>query len=174
MYFEMFPKGKYDIKGDGNKKLVTDLFRRVKIRAKIKDEASLISEYVVPPGETPEVTAMKHFGNTELHWVILLTNDIQDRYYDWPLSYQDFENYLKDKYTLPEGIHHFEKVQSSGPQSSIDQSHLIEVTSDTVGAVSVSNREYEQRLQDKKARIKLISPTYLPILLEEFERLVSV
>ena len=35
MYFTYFPKGTYDLKNDGNEKLVTNLLRRVKIRSKI-------------------------------------------------------------------------------------------------------------------------------------------
>ena len=54
--------------------------------------------YDVKSGETPENIAFKHFGDPELHWVILLTNKITDRYYDWPLSEQQFEDYIKDKY----------------------------------------------------------------------------
>ena len=38
MYFSKFPTGNYDMKGDGNQKIVTDLMRRVKVRSKIIDE----------------------------------------------------------------------------------------------------------------------------------------
>jgi hypothetical protein len=41
MYFSKFPTGNYDMKGDGNQKLVTDLMKRVKVRSKIINEASL-------------------------------------------------------------------------------------------------------------------------------------
>ena len=34
MYFSHFQKGYYDLKGDNNYKLLTDLFTRVKIRDK--------------------------------------------------------------------------------------------------------------------------------------------
>jgi len=37
----------------------------------------------------------------------------------------------------------------------------------------VTNRDYEQRIQDQKRQIKLLDPAYLPILLEEFENLMS-
>ena len=153
MYFERFPRGQYIQPGTKNYKLVSDLFRRVKIRDKIKDESSLYSEYFVSNGEKPEDIAFKHFGSPQLHWVILIANDITDRYYDWPLSFQAFEEFVKEKYDNAEGIHHYEKVQSSGPQDSIDNSHLIECNSTDVGALSVSNREYEQRHQDKISRI---------------------
>ena len=173
MYFDRFPKGSYILPGTKTFKLVSDLFRRVKIRDKIKNEASIYTEYFVSSGERPEHIAQKHFGNPELHWVVLITNNIADALYDWPMSFSAFEEYIKDKYDNAEAIHHYEKVQSSGPQTSIDYSHLIECNSTDPGAQAVSNREYEQRIQDRKSRIKLLEPAYLPILIEEFERLMN-
>ena len=173
MYFDRFPKGSYILPGTKTFKLVSDLFRRVKIRDKIKNEASIYTEYFVSSGERPEHIAQKHFGNPELHWVVLITNNIADALYDWPMSFSAFEEYIADKYDNAEAIHHYEKVQSSGPQTSIDYSHLIECNSTDPGAQAVSNREYEQRIQDRKSRIKLLEPAYLPILIEEFERLMN-
>jgi len=175
MYFRNFTKGMYDIKGDGNKKLVTDLMTRVKVREKILNEAMLYDTYDVPNGEKPEDTAFKHFGSAQYHWVILLTNDITDRYYGWPLTDQDFETYITQKYDNPDAIHHYEITQSSGPQTGngpADYSYKIEVNSTEPGAQSVSNREYEQRLQDEKRQIKLLDPNYLITFLDEFEKLV--
>lgn len=173
MYFDRFPKGSYILPGTKTFKLVSDLFRRVKIRDKIKNEASIYTEYFVTGGERPEHIAQKHFGNPELHWVVLITNNIADALYDWPMSFSAFEEYIADKYDNAEAIHHYEKVQSSGPQTSIDYSHLIECNSTDPGAQAVSNREYEQRIQDNKSRIKLLEPAYLPVLIEEFERLMN-
>ena len=173
MYFDRFPKGQYIQPGTKNYKLVTDLFRRIKIRDKITDEASLYSEYFVSNGERPEDIAFKHFGSPLLHWIVLISNNITDRYYEWPLTFQAFEEFINDKYDNPEGIHHYEKVQTSGPQDSIDESHLIECNSTDVGAQSVSNREFEQRNQDKISRIKLLNPGFVPMIIEEFERLMN-
>ena len=175
-YFSKFPKGGYDIAGNKQFKLVTDIMRRVKVRAKILNEASLYDDYDVPSGERPEVTAFKHFGDTELHWVILLTNDITDAYYGWPLSDQDFEKYVTDKYANPQGIHHYEITQSSGNttgSSPDDYSHKIEVNETESGAESVSNYEYERREQDKLRSIKLLNPQFLGLFIEEFERKIQ-
>jgi len=175
LFFEQFPKLAYDISGNKNFKLVTDIFRRIKIRSNIADNVSLYSTYDVPSGETPETTSFKHFGTTDYHWIILLTNNITDRYYGWPLSEQDFETYVTSKYDNPGAVHHYEKTQSSGSQTSngpFDYSHKIEVNSTEVGAEAVSNYEYERRLQDEKRNIKLLDPNYLPLFLEEFEKLV--
>jgi hypothetical protein len=175
MYFSQFEQGYYDLKGDGNEKLVTDLMTRVKVREKIIDEASLYDNYDVPSGERPEDTAFKHFGSAQYHWVILMTNNITDAFYEWPMSEQNFEAFLKDKYINPDAIHHYETTQSSGKTKANgpeDYSYLIEVNSDAAGAQSVSNRQYEQRIQDSRRQIQLLSPSYLNTFLEEFNELV--
>ena len=175
MYFSKFKKGLYDINNSGNKKLVTDIMTRIKVKAKIIDEVSLYDKYDVPSGERPEDTAFKHFGSSEYHWIILFTNNITDAYYDWPMSEQDFETFITDKYTNPDAIHHYEVSQSSGRtsgQGPDDYSYLVEVNSDATGAQSVSNREYEQRLQDEKRSINLLNPAYLTTFIEEFNNLV--
>ena len=176
MYFSQFEQGYYDLKGDGKEKLVTDLMTRVKVREKILDEASLYDKYDVPSGERPEDTAFKHFGSSQYHWVILMTNNITDAYYEWPMSEQTFETFVIDKYAEPGAIHHYEVSQSSGRtsgQGPDDYSYLVEVNSDATGAQSVSNREYEQRLQDEKRSINLLNPAYLTTFIEEFNNLVG-
>ncbi len=159
-YFDKFPLLVYDAKGQGNYKLVTDILRRVKLRTAIKDGAVLFDKYDVKNGENPEDVAFKWFGSADLHWVILLTNDITDRYYDWPLNQVQFAEFLTDKYGAgnEDAIHHYEITKDSGDTSSkgpSDYSHKVEVNSDEDDASSVSNREYEERLQDKKRQIKL-------------------
>ena len=175
-YFDTFPKRLYDIANTGNPKLVTDIFRRMKVRDGIKDNLALFATYDVTPGDTPESISYKHFGSTDYFWVICLMNDITDRFYDWPLSDQAFEEYVKEKYANPQAIHHYEKTQSSGVTTGNgpgDFSHKIEVNSTTVGAQSVTNRQFEEREQDKLRNIKLLDPKFLPLFIEEFERLVT-
>ena len=174
MYFGNFRKIAYSL-DKRYFKSVTDIMSRVKIRDGILDNITLYNKYDVKSGETPENIAFKHFGNPELHWVILLTNNIQDRYYDWPMSESDFELFIKDKYSNPDGIHHYEITQSSGKQSGegpADYSHKLEVNSTHPGAQSVSNRQYEEREQDKKRQIRVLSPQYLGAFEEEFTQLI--
>ena len=89
---------------------------------------------------------------------------------------QDFEKYVTDKYTNPQGIHHYEITQSSGDTTgngTDDYSHKIEVNSTEAGAESVSNYEYERRLQDEKRTIRLLNPQFLGLFIEEFERKIQ-
>ena len=166
----------YDMKGDSVRKLLPDILRRVKLRASIKSGGMLFDKYDVKDGEKPEDVAFKWFGDPELHWVILMTNNVTDRFYQWPMNDAQFAEFLADKYSNPDAIHHYEIPKSSGNTSSQgpnDYSHLVEVNSDTDNAVSVSFREYEERLQDKYRSIKLLNQRFLSDFLEEFDKLIK-
>jgi len=175
IYFTHFPKILYDIEKTGNPTLVTDIIRRVKARDGIKQNSFMFDKYDIKSGDTPETVSYNVYGSTQYYWIILLTNDMKDRFYDWPLSDQQFEAFVNDKYSNPSGIHHYEKVQSSGAitgNGPDDYDHYIEVNSTEPNAISVSNYEYERRLQDQKRQINLIKNSYLQSFLSEFKRLV--
>jgi len=174
-YFSKFPLMTYDIKGNKVRKLLPDILRRVKLRASIKSGGMLFDKYDVKEGEKPEDVAFKWFGDPELHWVILMTNNVTDRYYDWPMNQAQFAEYLNDKYSNPDAIHHYEVTKDSGRttgQGPSDYSHKVEVNSDTDNAVSVSFREYEEREQDKKRQIQLLNKSFLGDFVSEFDRLI--
>jgi hypothetical protein len=175
-YFSKFPLMTYDIKGNKVRKLLPDILRRVKLRASIKSGGMLFDKYDVKEGEKPEDVAFKWFGDPELHWVILMTNNVTDRYYDWPMNQAQFAEYLNDKYSNPDAIHHYEVTKDSGrttSQGPSDYSHKVEVNSDTDNAVSVSFREYEEREQDKKRQIQLLNKSLLGDFVAEFDRLIA-
>ena len=166
----------YDVKNDGNFKLLPDIIRRVKQRNAIKSGQFIFDTYDVKNGEKPEDIAYKWFGDAQLHWVILMTNDVTDRYYQWPMNDAQFEEFIADKYSNPDGIHHYEVTKDSGRttgQGPNDYSHLVEVNSDTDNATSISNRDYEERIQDKNRSIRLLNQRFLSDFLEEFDKLIK-
>ena len=175
-YFAKFPKIVYDITGNGNVKLVPDIFRRIKVRSKIRDNVSLFDKYDVDEGESPETVSYKIYGSTDYFWVICLMNDIVNRYHDWPLDEYNFQQFVANKYDNPGDIHHYEVTQNSGPQKGdgpSDYSHKIHVNSDYIGAESVSNIEYERRLQDEKRQIRVLPPNLLGVFEQEFNKLLG-
>ena len=172
-YFNAFPKIYYDADGAGNFKLVTNLLRRVQMKKGLKESAALFDLYDIGGEDTPESVSEQFYGDQRYYWIILLFNKVKDRFYDWPLPQAQFEQYVSDKYNTPNGIHHYEVAQSSGSTSSFDDSHMIEVNSTVSGATSVSNYEYELRVQNKKARIKLIKPEFLELITQEFKTLIG-
>ena len=173
-YFNQCPLMAYDMKGDQNYKLLPNILRRVKLRSGIRSASFMFDNYDVKDGERPEDVAYKWFGDAELHWVILMTNNITDRYYQWPLTQPQFQEHLEDKYGLAniDAVHHYEKTQDSGVTSSRDNSHLVECNSDDGDPAIISNRQYEQRKQDEYRQIRLLDRRYLDAFVDEFENLV--
>ena len=171
MYFDNFPTIPYDSELTGQYKDVKNLLRRVGIRAKVKANTLLFDTYDVRNGETPESLAFKLYGDAELHWVIMLVNNITDRYHDWPMTEAQFLQFIKDKYTNIDGTHHYEITQTSG-----DTSIKIDVGTDNTdysSATLITNYEYEQEQQDAKRKIRLLDPSYIADFVEEFKLLMN-
>ena len=166
-YFDMFPQLFYDSKGDGKYTIMTNLLARVKLIDDVKLNIVDFDYYNVKDGETPEMIAHKYYGDINLHWTILTVNDVIDYYEDWPMSVQRFEEFIKDKYDNPQGIHHYEISQTSG-----DATVTIDVgmnTTEYPSATAISNYQYEDGLQEKKRQIRLIQPRYIKEFVKEFE-----
>ena len=171
MYFEQFPLIPYDSLGDGNPKDVTNLLRRVKVRSKIRDNAAVFDTYTVKEGETPEMIADRLYNDVQLHWVVLLFNDITDRYSQWPMTTGAFNKYVADKYTNISGIHHYEITETSGDK--LLKIDVGTVNTDYPSATPITNYEHEVAEQDKLRQIKLLDPQFVDAFVAEFKTLVN-
>jgi hypothetical protein len=120
--------------------------------------------------------AHKYYDDAEYHWVILLVNNITDRYHQWPMNTRQFLSHLAERYDNVNAVHHYEIYQKSGDTSvkiNIGTSN-VDVDGNTIAdATLVTNREYEEEKQDILRKIRLLDPLYLEQFVEEFERLVS-
>ena len=173
MYFTNFPFIVYDSVGDGNFKIVTNLLKRVALRAKVRTNTLLYDTYDVKEGETPEMIADKLYDDPELHWVILFVNNITDRYHQWPMNFGQFNTFIADKYSNIDAVHHYEISQTSG-----DTSVKIDIGTDTTGyseadLTTITNREFEEERQDTLRQIRLLDAVYIDQFVEEFETLMG-
>ena len=173
MYFANFPLIVYDSVGNGNFKIVTNLMKRVAMRTKVRTNTLFFDTYDVKEGETPEILADKLYNDSTLHWIILYVNNITDRYHQWPMSSGQFNDFIADKYSNIDAVHHYEVSQTSG-----DTSVKIDIGTDTTGyseadLTTITNREFEEERQDTIRQIRLLDPTYVPQFIEEFETLIG-
>jgi hypothetical protein len=170
MYFNAFPIIPYDSIGEYDFKDVTNLLRRIKLRTKVKTNVMLFDTYDVKEGETPEMIADKLYGNPELHWVVLMVNDITDRFHQWPMNTSQFNQYVADKYDNVSGIHHYEIAQDSGDTTiKIWVENDADTNAYTSTAITpITNYEYEQNEQDRKRQIQLLDPDYISLFRNEF------
>ena len=171
MYFNFFPTVDYVNVGQSNSKTVTNILKRAAIREVVKDNLAIYTKYIIRSGETPESVAFNVYGDAELHWVILLTNDIYDRYHQWPMNVNQFLSYVNEKYTNPNATHHYEISQSSG-----DTSVKIDIGSDNTdypSATAVTNFEYEESRQDALRQIRLLNVAQVNKVVNDFSRLMK-
>ena len=171
MYFSQFPLIPYDSVGDGEFKLVTNLLKRVTIRSKVKTNVLVFDTYDLKSGETPELIADKLYNDPELHWVVLMMNDITDRYYQWPLNENQFLAHINDKYSNVDAVHHYEISQTSG-----DTTIKIDIGTDNTdhsGATAITNYEYEVSQQDEMRKIRLLDPAYIENFVGEYKTLMK-
>ena len=171
MYFTKFPYIIYDSVGNGEFKIVTNLLRRVAIRSKIKVNTLFFDTYDVKEGETPEMIAHKLYGDSELHWIVLLVNNVTERYHQWPKNNNQFLAYINDKYSNVDATHHYEISQTSG-----DTTIKIDIGTDNTdypAASIVTNAEYEESLEDEKRNIRLLEPSYVGLFVDEFNSLME-
>ena len=193
MYFSHFPIITYDSVGDGESKVVTHLLKRVAIHGKANSVSSLYDTYDVRNGETPEMISHKYYGDAEYHWVVLLMNNITDRYHQWPMNNRQFLAHLADTYGDLDGLdtsdannpiyrygvdetHHYEIYQGSGDTTVKINIGLTNIDTDgntIADATLITNREYEDAKQDEIRKIRLLDSTYLAQFVEEFANLVS-
>ena len=115
-YFSYFPNVYVGegITNDQNYRyrLVTNLFRRVKVREDLNKFVTQFEAYSVKPGETPSSLALRFLGDEFLDWVILLCNNVTDFYEQWPKTDYDLQKYVNTVYSDPDAVNHYETQEA--------------------------------------------------------------
>lgn len=170
MYFSKFPTINYDVKGDGQLFTMTNLMRRVKFTEIAKNNLVNFDYYDVQDGDTPEMVAYYYYQDVELHWLVLLANDITDVYAQWPMSVPRFEQYVYDKYADVNAIHHYEIYQTSG-----NTEEIIEIPNNVgyPNATAITNYVYEENLQKQRSRIRLLRTNFVDKIENKFDNLIK-
>jgi len=90
---------------------IKNLWKRAKLREDITNAVTAFYYYQIEGNERPDEVAEKVYGDPELDWVILITNNITNINEGWPANNNSFYKYLIDKYGSDEAlqeIHHTE------------------------------------------------------------------
>lgn len=160
MYFEMMPKMLINLYNTaGAYKLVTDITTRVSGSSEIRKNVFLYDYYDIRDNETPEIIADKIYNDPQLHWVILLCNDIIDPVYDWVLSQEQLLAHVSATYGEDNinAIHHYEDELGNW------------VNANSPNGYAVSNMANAQKENESKRRIKVLQPRYVKQFVSEVE-----
>lgn len=96
-YFDSFPKV-YLSDYSGNSLLATNLMARTEIIPSLLKSPLLFYTYDIQEHDTPDSVANKYYGDPYRYWLIFFANQMFDPLWDWPLTSQEFNDYIIDKY----------------------------------------------------------------------------
>ena len=172
-----------------------NLFRRVKIREDLFSNFIVFDQYKIVGDERPDNVAEKVYGDDNLDWVILMSNNIIDVKNEWPMTQSDLNTYTNEKYTQKEltYIHHYETIEFRDRNNQllvpagkiVDESFTIEYYLGESGLRnngqlktaspirSVNNYENEVEINDKKRSINVIKEDVLGLFLKDFNRIMK-
>ena len=113
LYFDTFP---LVIASDykNNAILLTNLMARVEIIPSLLRNPLLFYSYDVKESDRPDIVANKYYDDSNKYWMVLYANEIMDPLYDWPLTSQQFDAYLKNKYSQAAGGDAFVLTYTTG------------------------------------------------------------
>jgi len=165
-YFKYFNKINYDVRGVKNNvnfDVITNILERVRLKLNFIQNQAFFAQHFIIDGETPEFLAYSYYGNTELHWIILYSQQATNPYYDWPLTYFDLQKFVNKKYGVANinATHHYEDADK------------YEVDSTASGATAITNFLYEETLNDAKRNLTVIRPEYVSNVVNEFKKLLK-
>jgi len=190
MYFSIVPNISYDEKpisypfSESDFVTAKNFFRRYKINDDVFSNAVFFKKYAIEEGERPDTIAQKAYGNPFYDWIILLTNNMVNAKYDWPMSNYEIHKVLESEYEDPYGtIHHYE-TDEIGPYKAgqrVDETfyngtHKLNVN----GSITTKNgneicrpvtiAEWFTSENEKKREIYLLKPNYLQPFVDDFRK----
>jgi len=154
-----------------NSNKLTNICRGISLIKSIKGKDGIFFPYVVKQLERPDTIAHDYYGDSDYFWLVLLCNDIFNIETQWPLSDSDFLSYIQKKYQksaqeLQKQIYYFDNPETN---YYIDQQTFDYYPAEKkVGWVPVSYYDYELKLNSQKSNIKLLSKSYLPLVVDFF------
>lgn len=190
MYFSLIPDISYDEKpisypfSEADFVTAKNFFRRYRVNEDIFSYATLFNKYAIQDGERPDTLADKLYGSPFYDWIILLTNNMVNAQYDWPMTnyvlYKTLESEFEDPYGT---IHHYE-TDDIGPytegthvdETFYNSTHKFNINGSIVKKAGnticrpVTIAEHYANENEKKREIYLLKPAYFRSFVDDFRR----
>ena len=169
---------------------VKNLFRRAKIRTDANG-LTLTQLYQVPEGERPEMTAEKLYEDPELDWIILTVNNITSVRDQWPLTNDELQSYILEKYGSQAALtepHHYETKEIRDTFGRVvlnkglivDENFTFTYSSNTGTEITdqnasgpVSNFVYETIENNKKRLINVLKREFLSVATSDLREIMT-
>lgn len=184
MYFSLLPDIAYDEKpisypfSKSDYVVAKNFFRRYKVNETAFSYAVLFTKYSIQDGETPDTIARKAYGNAFYDWVVLLTNNLVDARYDWPLTPRQLYDTLSQEFDDPYAeVHHYETADGTRVDETyyngshkINEGGTIVTKAGNTLSQPISVAEHYARENETKREIYLLKPRYFRQFVVDFKK----
>ena len=181
-YFSHLPTIQYNSGGVSSKVKtnipVTDITKRFKITQLLNGAEAYYYDYEIQSGDRPDTIAYKLYGSAKLDWIVLLVNEIHDRYFEWALSDDEFVEFINKQYgsvgTAQNTVDHYEQIiqaKQTLSDGTIIQERTVNVDETTYNSLTPSSRrlvstyDQEEKTNESHRRIKLVDKQFVPRIL---------
>tara|TARA_B100000902_G_scaffold397447_1_gene461265 strand:- start:346 stop:1236 length:891 start_codon:yes stop_codon:yes gene_type:complete len=168
-------------------KVAKNIFRRIKIREELDDIILGFTQYTIKNNQRPDQVALDVYGDMDLDWVVLLTNNVINLYDEWPMSEDELERYIDSEYEEEaDSVHHWvtQKITDTRGRTLVKADRTVPENwtytrpdgtlipkEELVRPISVY--DYESTKNDYKRNIYLLRKEYINGFVEEFSDLVQ-
>jgi hypothetical protein len=77
---------------------VRNILTRIDFSDIVKKTGGVYHPYIVEDGERPDVIAYNYYGDSRYSWLVYMSNNIMDPYYEWPMTQHEFNRFITKKY----------------------------------------------------------------------------
>lgn len=171
--------------------VVKNLFKKGILREDIYQNLATFEKYKIIGDERPDNVAQKIYGNSELDWLVLVSNNIIHIQTEWPMRQNDFDEHLLLKYgtyeNLYSGIHHYEskEIKDTNGVVLIPEGLWVDETYEFLytnpqgilerrrPGLPITNYEYELKVEDDKRNINVLKPKYVNLVLDDLKGIME-
>ena len=170
---------------------VKNIFKRAKLRTDVDSAITAFDFRVIKENERPDTIANIVYGDPELDYIILITNNIIDVRSQWPLSNRDLYNYMLDKYgsdAALQEVHHYETIEVRDDNNRtvleggliVDEDFTFEYTSLDGKLIQVTNPTgpvtnftYETLRNDAKRVIRILKVEFVGAFVSDMRKMMK-
>lgn len=167
-FFKNFPITDYD--GIS----LRNILLKSKIISDILNRNDIFHPFTIEDGERPDTVAYDYYGDSELYWIVLMSNNIVDPYYDWPMTQNEFRSYIVKKYgTVQAAMQEIIYWKHADYDYYMTPESKSLLTNDEIQGwvLPVYAFDWENESNEKRREIRLIDRGLVPQILSEIAQI---
>jgi hypothetical protein len=169
--YSFYPKTKYKISQFSEIKMV-DITISTRIKQALKNyNAIAINPFIVQNGDRPDVVSNILYGTPYYEYILLMVNDIESVYDQWPKDDATFRNYIIEKYESVELARQTIKHYYNGEGDIVSEEYWLNLNDEK--KYRESFYEHEIELNDEKARIRVLELPYIVRFESDLQEILS-